>query len=206
MELTIHSFGGGAEGGALTVSDTVFDSSFNESLVHQVVTAYLATARSGTVAQKTRSQVSGGGAKPFRQKGTGRARAGTIRSPLWRSGGVTFAASPRDYSQKVNRKMYIRAFRSIFSELVRQERLTVVNDFSIDAPKTKVLVEKLKGMGLGKVLLIQDVESADLELASRNIPNVLVSDVKSLSPVALVGFDNVLVSSGALKLIEEKFS
>ncbi len=206
MELTIHSFGGGAKKDALTVSDAVFDSSFNEPLVHQVVTAYLATARSGTAAQKTRSQVSGGGAKPFRQKGTGRARAGTIRSPLWRSGGITFAASTRDYSQKVNRKMYIRAFRSIFSELVRQERLTVVEDFSIDAPKTKVLIEKLKGMGLGKTLLIQDVESADLELASRNIPDVLVVNVKSLSPVALVGFENILVSSSALKLIEEKFS
>ncbi len=206
MELTIHSFGGGAKGDALTVSDIVFDSSFNEPLVHQVVTAYLATGRSGTVAQKTRSQVSGGGAKPFRQKGTGRARAGTIRSPLWRSGGVTFAAAPRDYSQKVNRKMYIRAFRSIFSELVRQDRLKVVENFSIEAPKTKILIEKLKGMGLGKVLLVQDVESADLELASRNIPNVLVSNVRSLSPATLIGFDHVLVSASALKSVEEKFS
>ena len=206
MELTIHSFGGGAKNDALTVSDVVFDSRFNEPLVHQVVTAYLASNRSGTVAQKTRSQVSGGGAKPFRQKGTGRARAGTIRSPLWRSGGVTFAASPRDYSQKVNRKMYVRAFRSIFSELVRQDRLKVVENFSIEAPKTKILIEKLKGMGLGKVLLVQDAESTDLELASRNIPNVLVSNVKSLSPAALIGFDHVLVSASALKSVEEKFS
>lgn len=206
MELTIHSFGGDAKNDTLTVSDIVFDSGFNEPLVHQVVTAYLATGRSGTVAQKTRSQVSGGGAKPFRQKGTGRARAGTIRSPLWRSGGVTFAAVPRDYSQKVNRKMYIRAFRSIFSELVRQDRLRVVEDFSIEAPKTKILIEKLKGMGLGKVLMVQDVESADLELASRNIPNVLISNVKSLSPATLIGFDHVLVSIGALKSVEEKFS
>ncbi len=206
MELTVHSFGGGVKSEALTVSDIVFNSSFNEPLVHQVVTAYLATARSGTAAQKTRSQVSGGGAKPFRQKGTGRARAGTIRSPLWRSGGVTFAAVPRNYSQKVNRKMYVRAFRSIFSELVRQDRLRVVEDFSIEAPKTKILIEKLKGMELGKVLLVQDVPNVDLELASRNIPHVLVSSVKSLSPVTLIGFDHVLVSSSALKIVEEKFS
>jgi large subunit ribosomal protein L4 len=198
MELTIT--GSGKE---ISVSDAAFAKDFNESLVHQVVTAYMAAGRQGTKAQKTRSEVSGGGKKPWRQKGTGRARAGTIRSPIWRSGGVAFAAKPRDYAQKVNRKMYRAAMRSIFSELVRQERLVVVEDLSVEAPKTKLFNAKLKDLGVSNALIVAESVEENLHLASRNIPHVDVRDVAGLDPVSLVAFENVVVTVPALKKIEE---
>jgi large subunit ribosomal protein L4 len=189
--------------GSVEVSDLTFGKEFNESLVHQVVTAYLAGSRQGTKAQKTRSDVSGGGAKPWRQKGTGRARAGTIRSPLWRSGGVTFAAQPRDHAQKVNKKMYRAALRCIFSELVRQERLVVVEDFAMESPKTKQFVAKLNELELANALLVTEDVEWNLYLAARNVPHVDVRDVAGIDPVSLVGFDKVLVTVPALKKIEE---
>ncbi len=190
-------------GGSVEVSELSFGKEFNESLVHQVVTAYLAGARQGTRAQKTRSDVSGGGRKPWRQKGTGRARAGTIRSPLWRSGGVTFAARPQDHSQKVNKKMYRAAIRCIFSELVRQERLVVVEDLKVEAPKTKEMVAKLKELELDNVLMISEEVDQNLYLASRNLPHVDVRDAAAIDPVSMIGFDKVLVTVPALKKIEE---
>ena len=199
MELTITGSGKG-----ISVSDAAFAKDFNESLVHQVVTAYFAAGRQGTRAQKTRSEVRGGGKKPWRQKGTGRARAGTIRSPLWRSGGVTFAARPQDYTQKVNRKMYRAAMRSILSELVRQERLVVVDSFEVDAPKTKQLVAKLKDLDLEKALIVTEDIDEKLFLAARNIPYVDVVDVAAADPVSLVAFDKVLVTVSALRKFEEK--
>ena len=195
-----------AGAGTVEVTDATFGKEFNEALVHQVVTAYLAGGRQGTRAQKNRSQVSGGGKKPFRQKGTGRARAGTIRSPLWRSGGVTFAARPQDHSQKVNRKMYRAAMRSILSELVRQERLVAVEEFTVDAPKTKQLVAKLAELGLEKTLFVTEEVDANLYLAARNIPNVDVVDVAAADPVSLVAFDKVLVTVSALRKFEEKLA
>ncbi len=192
--------------GSVEVSDTTFGKDFNEALVHQVVTAYLAGARQGTKAQKTRSDVSGGGAKPFRQKGTGRARAGTIRSPLWRSGGTTFAARPRDFSQKVNKKMYRAAMRCILSELVRQERLVVVETFSVEAPKTKQFIAKMEEYSLQNALLITEDVEINLYLAARNVPHVDVRDAAGIDPVSLVGFDKVLVTVAALKKIEEVLS
>ncbi len=193
-------------GGTVEIADATFGKEFNEALVHQVVTAYLAGGRQGTRAQKTRSEVSGGGKKPWRQKGTGRARAGTIRSPLWRSGGVTFAARPQDYTQKVNRKMYRAAMRSILSELVRQERLVAVEEFAVDAPKTKQLVAKLKELDLEKVLIVTEEVDEKLYLAARNIPNVDVVDVAAADPVRLVAFDKVLVTVSALRKFEEKLA
>ncbi|SIS85880.1 LSU ribosomal protein L4P [Neptunomonas antarctica] len=189
--------------GSVEVSDSAFGKEFNEALVHQVVTAYLAGARQGTKAQKTRSEVSGGGAKPFRQKGTGRARAGTIRSPIWRSGGVTFAAKPRNHSQKVNKKMYRAAMRCIFSELVRQDRLVVVDQFSIDTPKTKQFIAKMKEFDLASALIVTEDVEANLYLAARNVPHVDVRDVAGIDPVSLVGFEKVVVTVSALKKIEE---
>jgi len=189
--------------GSVEVSDLAFGKEFNESLVHQVVTAYLAGGRQGTKAQKNRSAVSGGGAKPWRQKGTGRARAGTIRSPLWRTGGVTFAAQPRDFSQKVNKKMYRAAMRCILSELVRQERLVVVEDFAIESPKTKAFVAKLNELSLDNVLVVADDVEQNLYLAARNVPHVDVRDTAAIDPVSLVGFEKVLVTVPALKKIEE---
>ncbi|MBB3185400.1 large subunit ribosomal protein L4 [Halomonas fontilapidosi] len=174
--------------------------------MHQVVTAYLAGGRQGTRAQKNRSDVRGGGKKPWRQKGTGRARAGTIRSPIWRSGGVTFAARPQDHSQKVNRKMYRAAMRSILSELVRQERLVAVDGFAVEAPKTKQLVAKLEELGLEKVLIVTEEVDENLYLAARNIPNVDVVDVAAADPVSLVAFDKVLVTVSALRKFEEKLA
>lgn len=194
----------GADAGTVEVSDATFGKEFNESLVHQVVTAYFAAGRQGTRAQKTRSEVRGGGKKPWRQKGTGRARAGTIRSPLWRSGGVTFAARPQDYTQKVNRKMYRAAMRSILSELVRQERLVVVDSFEVDAPKTKQLVAKLKDLDLEKALIVTEDIDEKLFLAARNVPYVDVVDVAAADPVSLVAFDKVLVTVSALRKFEEK--
>ncbi|WP_048306676.1 50S ribosomal protein L4 [Halomonas sp. PR-M31] len=196
----------GASAGTVEIADATFGKEFNEALVHQVVTAYLAAGRQGTRAQKTRSEVSGGGKKPWRQKGTGRARAGTIRSPLWRSGGVTFAARPQDYTQKVNRKMYRAAMRSILSELVRQERLVAVEEFVVDSPKTKQLVGKLKELDLEKVLIVTDEIDEKLYLAARNNPNVDVVNVAAADPVRLVAFDKVLVTVSALRKFEEKLA
>ncbi|WP_299179653.1 50S ribosomal protein L4 [uncultured Neptuniibacter sp.] len=192
--------------GSVEVSDLAFGKEFNETLVHQVVTAYMAGGRQGTKAQKNRSAVSGGGAKPWRQKGTGRARAGTSRSPIWRAGGVTFAAQPRDYAQKVNKKMYRAAMRCIFSELVRQERLVVVEDFALESPKTKQFVAKLNELELTNALLITEDVEQNLYLASRNVPHVDVRDAAGVDPVSLVGFDKVLVTVAALKKIEEKLA
>ncbi|MDZ7854110.1 MAG: 50S ribosomal protein L4 [Halomonas sp.] len=196
----------GAGAGTVEVSDATFGKEFNEALVHQVVTAYLAGGRQGTRAQKNRSDVRGGGKKPWRQKGTGRARAGTIRSPIWRGGGVTFAARPQDHSQKVNRKMYRAAMRSILSELVRQERLVAVDGFAVEAPKTKQLVAQLEALGLEKVLIVTEELDENLYLAARNIPNVDVVDVAAADPVSLVAFDKVLVTVSALRKFEEKLA
>jgi large subunit ribosomal protein L4 len=188
---------------ALTVSETTFGREFNEALVHQVVVAYAAGARQGTRAQKTRSEVSGGGAKPWRQKGTGRARAGTIRSPIWRTGGVTFAAKPQDHSQKVNKKMYRGAMKSILSELVRQERLVVVDNFSVEAPKTKELVAKLKELELNDVLIVTGEVDENLFLAARNLYKVDARDVAGIDPVSLIAFDKVVMTAEAVKQVEE---
>ncbi len=193
-------------GSAIQVSDQVFGAEYNESLIHQVVKAYFNSARSGTKAQKSRAAVSGGGAKPWRQKGTGRARAGTSRSPIWRSGGVTFAAQPRDFSQKVNRKMYRGAMVSILSELLRQERLVVVDDFSISAPKTKELVGKLKELDAKDALIIVDELDENLILAARNLYQIDVRDNMDVDPASLIAYDKVIVSSAALKKIEERLS
>ncbi|MCF7353649.1 50S ribosomal protein L4 [Vibrio sp. CK2-1] len=188
---------------ALTVSETTFGREFNEALVHQVVVAYAAGARQGTRAQKTRSEVSGGGAKPWRQKGTGRARAGTIRSPIWRTGGVTFAAKPQNHSQKVNKKMYRGAMKSILSELVRQERLIVVDNFSVEAPKTKDLVAKLKDLELNDVLIVTSEVDENLFLAARNLYKVDARDVAGIDPVSLIAFNKVLMTADAVKQVEE---
>ena len=193
-------------GASIAVSDAVFGADFKESLVHQVVVAYMAAARSGTKAQKNRSAVSGGGAKPFRQKGTGRARQGTIRSPLFRTGGVTFAASPRSYAQKVNRKMYRGALRSILSELVRQERLVVVDDLSVSSPKTKELVAKLVELGAKDALLVTEGFDTNLVLASRNLYHVDARALNEVDPVSLIGYDKVVITSAALKALEEKLA
>ncbi|MCO7247334.1 MULTISPECIES: 50S ribosomal protein L4 [Halomonadaceae] len=195
-----------AGAGTVEVADATFGKEFNEALVHQVVTAYLAGGRQGTRAQKNRSDVRGGGKKPWRQKGTGRARAGTIRSPIWRSGGVTFAARPQDYTQKVNRKMYRAAMRSILSELVRQERLVVVEEFNVEAPKTKQVAAKLKELNLEKVLIVTEDVDEKLYLAARNLPHVDVVDVAAADPVSLVAFDKVLVTVSALRKFEEKLA
>ena len=191
------------KGGTVQVADTAFGTDFNEGLIHQVVTAYLAGARAGTKAQKTRSAVRGGGAKPWRQKGTGRARAGSIRSPLWRGGGKTFAAQPRDFSQKVNKKMYRGAMRSILSELVRQERLVVVESFAVQAPRTKDLIAKLKELGVGQVLIVSESPDENLYLSARNLYRVAVTDIAGLNPVDLVGAEHVVVTVDALRKIEE---
>jgi large subunit ribosomal protein L4 len=189
--------------GALEVSEATFGLEFNEALVHQVVVAYAAGARAGTRAQKTRSEVSGGGAKPWRQKGTGRARAGTTRGPIWRTGGVTFAAKPQDHSQKVNRKMYRGAIKSILSELVRQERLVVVENFAVETPKTKELVAKLNGLELKDVLIVTPELDENLFLSARNLYKVDVRDVDGIDPVSLVGFEKVLMTASAVKQLEE---
>jgi len=186
----------------VSVTDDIFGKDYNESLVHQVVVTYLAGARQGSVKQKTRSEVRGGGKKPWRQKGTGRARAGTTRGPLWRSGGVTFAARPQDHSKKINKKMYRGALRCIFSELVRQDRLLVVDDFKVDDHKTRGLVEKLSELELQNVLIISDEVDQNLYLAARNLHKVDVLEAAGIDPVSLIGFDNVLVTVPALKKVE----
>ncbi|MBU3826021.1 MAG: 50S ribosomal protein L4 [Candidatus Anaerobiospirillum merdipullorum] len=189
----------------LEVSENTFGREFNEALVHQVVVAYLSTARAGTKAQKTRSEVSGGGKKPFRQKGTGRARAGSSRSPLWRAGGTIFAAKPQDWTQKVNRKMYRVAMRSILSELVRQDRLVVVDSLKLEDHKTKSLVSKLKEMNLKQVLIVTEDFDENLFLAARNLYKVEVCQpgTSQFNPVNLVGFEKVLMTAGAVKKVEE---
>jgi large subunit ribosomal protein L4 len=194
-------------GGSIELADVAFAADFNEALVHQVVTAFQAKARQGTKAQKNRSAVRGGGAKPWAQKGTGRARAGTIRSPIWVGGGRTFAAQPRDFSQKVNRKMYQGAMRSILSELVRQERLVVVDKFKLEAPKTKEMVAKLAELGVGEnVLILVDEYKTKLCLAARNLPFVDVLDLREVNPLSLIRFDKVLATEGALKSLEERLA
>jgi large subunit ribosomal protein L4 len=197
MELTVN---GGKD---IKVSEATFGRDFSEALVHQVVTAYLAGARAGTKAQKNRSAVSGGGAKPWRQKGTGRARAGTIRSPIWRSGGKTFAATPRDHSQKVNRKMYRGAMQAILSELLRQERLVVVNSLELAEPKTKALIDQLAELGFEKGLIVTSDVNENLYLASRNIPGVYTVDVSGVDPVSLVGAEKVILTVDAVEKIQE---
>ena len=197
MELQI------ANGGSIALNETVFGREFNEGLVHQAVVAYMAAGRAGTKAQKNRSDVSGGGAKPFRQKGTGRARAGSSRSPLWRSGGTTFAARPRSFEQKLNKKMYRAAMRSIFSELVRQDRLVIVNGFDVTEPKTKAMVAKLKEYGSNDALLISDVDDVNVLLAARNIPYCEVATVAGLNPVSLIGHEKVVVTAAAIEKIQE---
>jgi large subunit ribosomal protein L4 len=201
MELKIVNPGGAQ--GTVNVSEVAFGREFNQDLVHQAVVAYMAGARQGTKAQKTRAEVSGGGKKPWRQKGTGRARAGTIRSPIWRGGGVTFAAKPRDFEQKLNKKMYRAALQCILSELNRQSRLIVVESFDLDAPKTKSLVQKLAQYDLSNVLIVTEEISENLYLASRNLHKIGVSDVQGVDPVSLIGFDKVVMTVTALKKFEE---
>lgn len=189
-------------GAAVELSEVAFGKEFNEALVHQVVTAYLAGGRQGTRAQKTRAEVSGGGKKPFKQKGTGRARAGSIRSPLWRGGGKTFAAKPQDWAQKVNRKMYRGAMQCILAELVRQDRLILVEDISVSGPKTKELVAKLKSLGAENALIVTEAIDENLYLAARNLPHVAVIDTAAVDPVSLIGYDKVLMSVPAAKKLE----
>jgi large subunit ribosomal protein L4 len=204
MSLMIPAINDGIETDSIAVSDAVFGQEYNESLVHQLVVSYMAAARSGTKGQKSRSEVSGGGAKPWKQKGSGRARAGTSRSPLWRTGGVTFAATNRSYKKKLNKKMYRAAMRSIFSELVRQERLVITDDIFPSVPKTSELAGKLKHFGDDLLLIITDAVNSDLFLAARNLAKVEVCLSTSLSPVALVNSDKVIVTTSAIKLIEER--
>ena len=192
-----------AGGKKIDVSEATFGRDFSEALVHQVVTAYLAGARAGTKAQKRRSTASGGGRKPWRQKGTGRARAGTIRSPIWRGGGRTFAATPRDHSQKVNRKMYRGALQAIFSELVRQDRLVVVDSLELSEPKTKALIANLAELGFEKGLIVSNELNENVYLASRNIPGVYVLDAASIDPVSLVAADKVIMTVDAVEKIQE---
>jgi large subunit ribosomal protein L4 len=194
----------GSKSKKIELADDIFACEFNEALIHQVVTAFLAGGRAGTQAQKTRSEVRGGGIKPWSQKGSGRARAGTIRSPIWRKGGVTFAAKPRSYEQKVNKKMYRGALRSIMSELIRTERMQVVESFTLDTPKTSALLSKLAEMKIGKkVLIITEALEENLYLAARNLLGVDVRDVPAVDPVSLVGAEKVLITAEALKQFEE---
>jgi len=192
--------------GSVDVAEAAFGADFNEALIHQVVTAYLAGGRAGTKAQKNRAAVRGGGAKPWAQKGTGRARAGTIRSPIWVGGGRTFAATPRDHSQKVNKKMYRAALRSVLSELVRQDRLVIVKELELEAPKTKLLATKLKELDLDNVLILNEAFDEKVFLATRNLPNVGICDAASIDPVVLIRFEKVLITLPALKLLEERLS
>jgi large subunit ribosomal protein L4 len=200
MEIKIS----GAKSKKLEISDAVFACEFNEPLIHQVVTAYMAAGRAGTHAQKNRAAVRGGGIKPWRQKGTGRARAGTIRSPIWRKGGVTFAAQPTSYAQKVNKKMYRGAVRAIFSELIRADRLITLDALTLDTHKTKDLLKKLETLKIdGNVLVITEAVEKNLYLAARNLPNVEVRDVIAIDPVTLVSASQVIITVAALKQIEE---
>jgi large subunit ribosomal protein L4 len=206
VELNLTTATGKASSKSVSVSDDIFGREFNEGLVHQVVTAYLAGGRAGTKAQKNRSDVRGGGAKPFAQKGTGRARAGTIRSPLWRSGGTTFAARPQDWTQKVNRKMYSGAIKNILSELVRQERLVVVDKFEPAERKTKAMAETLGKLGLTNALIVTEELNENLYYSVRNIPQIDAIDVEGVNPVNLIRYEKILITQGALKKIEESLS
>lgn len=197
MDIQLHN-----SSAKLSVSDAIFGVEYNEPLIHQVVTAYLAGGRAGTKAQKSKAMVSGGGKKPWKQKGTGRARAGSIRSPLWRGGGKTFAAVPRDFSQKVNRKMYRGAIRSIVAELNRQGHLIVADSFPVDAPKTKSLVERLKSMSASDILIVTGEIDKNLFLSARNIPHVAVCDVEAINPVMLLSHEKVLMTADAVKKLE----
>ncbi len=201
MELAIHN-----TTKKVSVSDDAFSASFNESLIHQLVVSYMSGARAGTRAQKSRSAVSGGGAKPWRQKGTGRARAGTIRSPLWRSGGVTFASSPQDHSKKLNKKMYRIGMRSLVSELVRRERLILIEDLGVTEAKTKVMKAKLDELGVQDALILTDGLDSNVYLAARNIPQIQVMDIAIVDPVSLVRQAYVVIDQAALKKLEERLS
>jgi len=205
MELKIEK-SGKKQAGTMSVADNVFAAKFNEPLIHQVLVSYMAGSRSGTKAQKSRSEVRGGGKKPWRQKGTGRARAGTIRSPIWRGGGVTFAAKSRDFSKKINKKMFRGAMRSIFSELVRQERFVCVDEFDVSESKTKLVKEKLDKLGLEEVLIITEGLSENLYLGVRNIPKVDVMDSSEIDPYSLIGFEKVLITQAAVEKVEEWLS
>ena len=204
MQVNLVLDAGGA--GSMDLADGTFAADYNEALVHQVVTAYMAGRRRGTKSQKSRAEVRGGGAKPWRQKGLGRARAGSIRSPIWRGGGATFAAKPRSFEQKVNRKMYRGAMRSILSELIRRERIVVVEDFALEKPKTKDMVARLSALGLADVLIVTAEQDDTLALASRNLRRVTVQRCTEVSPVSLLAFDKVLMTVVAAKRIEERFA
>lgn len=205
MALQIATLNGSNSGG-VDVLESVFGQAYNETLIHQLVTRYLAGARAGTKAQKTRTEVSGGGAKPWRQKGTGRARSGSTRSPIWRTGGIVFAAKPRDYEQKLNKKMYRVGVRSILSELVRQNRLVISDTINPAAPKTKELNEKLKAVDARRILIIVDKIEINLALAARNIANVEVIESGNLSPVLLLSADKVIATTAAIKQLEERLA
>ena len=206
MATTLKLVSKGASGAGLEVSDKAFGRDFNEALVHQVVTAYMNAGRAGTKRQKSKAEVRGGGRKPHSQKGGGRARAGSIRSPIWVGGGRTFAARPRDYSQKVNRKMYQGAMRAMLSELARLERLVVIDSLALDAPKTRLLVAQLRDLGLTDVLVLIEAYDEKLDLASRNLPNVSVLPVSAVDPVSLVRHERVLATVGAVRMLEEKLA
>ena len=201
MDIAIHN-----SKKKVSVSDDAFAASFNEALVHQLVVSYMASGRAGSKAQKTRSQVSGGGAKPWRQKGTGRARAGTIRSPIWRSGGVTFAATPRDYSKKLNKKMYRVGMRSLVSELVRQDRLILIDKLGVTEPRTKQMQARLAELGINDALLLTDGLDSAVYLAARNIPNIQVMDISIVDPVSLLQQEKVVIDEAALKKLEERLA
>jgi len=199
--------GKGAQSQDVQVSDATFAREYNETLVHQVVTAYMAAGRAGTKRQKSRAEVRGGGKKPWNQKGTGQARSGSIRSPIWVGGGRAFAARPRDYSQKVNRKMYRAAIQVMLSELVRQERLSVINGLELEAPKTKLLLSQLKELGIGDdVLVLIEAHDEKLDLASRNLPYINVLPVSAIDPVSLARHKNVVATVGAVRLLEERLA
>ena len=206
MATQLKIVGGKAAAGSLEVSEKAFGRDFNEALVHQVVTAYMAAGRAGTKRQKSRAEVRGGGIKPWKQKGGGRARAGSIRSPIWVGGGRAFAARPRDYSQKVNRKMYQGAMRAMLSELARLERLVVVESLALEAPKTRLLAAKLKEFGVGDVLILVEAYDEKLDLASRNLPGVAVLPVAAIDPRSLLAHEHVLATVGAVRLLEERLA
>lgn len=205
MQVSLRNLESTADKQTITISEYVFGQKFNESLIHQVVTACLSNARAGTKAQKNRAAVRGGGKKPWKQKGTGRARAGTIRSPLWRKGGVIFAASPRDFSQKINKKMYRAAVRSIFSELHRQNRLCIVDNLYLEQAKTKDLIKHLSQLELSSVLIITDTPDINLILAARNLHYVEVCTASQINPARLLSYENVMLTGSALKIIQEMF-
>ncbi len=201
MDIAIHQ-----SNKKVSVSDDAFGAEFNEALVHQLVVSYMSGGRAGTKAQKSRSTASGGGAKPWRQKGTGRARAGTIRSPIWRSGGVTFAATPRDYSKKINKKMYRVGMRSLVSELVRQQRLILIDKLGVSEPKTAAMHKRLNELGVDDALILTDGLDSNVYLAARNIPNIQVMDVEIVDPLSLVKQKHVVIDQAALKKLEERLS